>query len=298
MAFYQCRTSVTTHPQSFKEAFSPAFNSLTFHGDRHLATISGSIITEFFGDDNNKPLINIIVADWVSNRNWMMLAVSYRLDRYAGWAIKNHRHLLKAGSNLSTTLLEYPKKDPDTGEIKYWADLWEAWWACVFRERELWNEEIEDIKSIFRQLIFFKYQKILKYSTWNWALKSSLGEMNVAVAEDVTATKVVRSDPELEECLGPSTKQNKDNTFGYIAKLAKDTRDVTVFAASKEDSVDKMIEFTNSGRSRIITLFMELIKLSHGFDRLLFSVLIESRTVFDKNPSKRLRVIGSDDQFP
>jgi dsRNA-specific ribonuclease len=262
IAFYQCRTSlisITTHP-SYKEAFSPAFNSLTFHGDRHLAMISGSIIAEFFGEDNNKNLLNIIAADWVSNRNWMMLAVSYRLDRYAGWAIKNHRQLLKAGSNLSMTLLEYPKKEHDTGEIKYWADLWEAWWACVFRERELWNEDIDDIKSIFRQLIFFKYQKILKYSTWNWALKSSLGQLNVAVAkDDVTVTKVVRSDPEMEECLGPSTEQTKVNTFGYIAKLAihKDTRDVTVFAASKDDAVEKIIEFANSGRSRIITLFMD-----------------------------------------
>jgi hypothetical protein len=62
----------------------------------------------------------------------------------------------------------------------------------------------------------------------------------------------------MEECLGSSTEQTKKNTFGYIAAINK--QDVTVFAVSKGDAVEKMIEFANSGRSRLITLVYKLMK--------------------------------------
>jgi hypothetical protein len=196
---------------------------------------------------------------WVSNRNWILLAVSYRLDRYVYWAPSKHLHLLKAGSNLAVILWIIPKKKSDDGSIKYWADIWEAWWDCIFWERILWNEDMEDIKSIFRQLIFYKYQKLLKYSSQNWTLASSEGVLNVTVY-DIMEIEVIRSYSEMEEYLGSSNEQMEKIIFGYIAALNVNNRDIIVFAASKGDAVEKMIEFTNSGRSCLITVVYKLMK--------------------------------------
>lgn len=87
------------------------------------------------------------MSDWISNKNWMLLAVSYRLDRYTGWAPRTFIDLLNSGSDFSITLQTHKEKKPK-GEIKYWGDIWEAWWASVILERELWNEDIEDIETI------------------------------------------------------------------------------------------------------------------------------------------------------
>jgi dsRNA-specific ribonuclease len=257
--FYQCRnsaTAVTQHP-TFKDAYSNAFNSLTFQGDRYLASISGPIITEFFGVEN-KTLINVIIGDWVSNKTWMLLAVSYRLDRYVGWVTQTYLDLLKTGTNISLTLRALPKNRQENGDKKYWADIWEAWWAGIMLERELWNEDFEDIKSILRRLIFLKYQKIIQYSTRILAFKSQNTASKI-LKNEIKVTTILRSNEMIEECLGPSTEQTKP--FGYFAEVAsphETKRDIAVYAVAKDDAIKKAMEFARSGRSSSIPLFYVL----------------------------------------
>lgn len=73
----------------------------------------------------------------------------YRLDECVGWIPKS----LRDGNK-------------NEGKDKFWVDIWEAWWACLFFEREIWGDDVEDLVSFLKRMIELKYWGLVeKYST-------------------------------------------------------------------------------------------------------------------------------------
>jgi hypothetical protein len=263
LAFCHCRNpeiAIYKYPE-FENAYSPAFSALTYHGDKHLTILSWNIISQLFGF-NNKRLSEAIFSDWVSNKNWMLLAVSYRLDRYAGWVPRTYINLLNGGQDLSITLRTYKSKKPK-GDMKYWADLWEAWWTCIMFERQLWNEDTRDIEAILQTLILKKYQKLMEFSTCICTVEAQRSETEGLKVNknDVEITRITRSHPVLEECLGASDEVKEDLLLGYLAKLTipGTERYLTSYALTENDAVKNIIEFAESGHSRSFPLRFKLI---------------------------------------
>jgi hypothetical protein len=125
-------------PKEFRleKFYSNRYKYLLDQDDSHLRFLSLRILDQLFGPEN-KNLITLILHDWISNLNWMILAVSYRLDRYLGWFPKKYRKLLSPGSVLSENLIkfkEYKSQKFENGEIKYWIDIWEAYWGTLILE--------------------------------------------------------------------------------------------------------------------------------------------------------------------
>jgi hypothetical protein len=263
LAFCHCKNpdiAINRCPE-FETAYSPAFTALTYHGDKHLTSLSWNIVSQLFGF-NNKRLCEVIFSDWVSNKNWMLLAVSYRLDRYAGWVPRNYFNLLHDGQDLSITLRTYKSRKPK-GDMKYWADLWEAWWACIIFERQLWNEDTRDIEAILQTLILKKYQRLMEFSTCIRTVEAQRSETERLKINknDVEITRINRSHPVLDECLGPSDEVREELVLGYLAKLTipETERYLTSYALTENDAVKSILELAESGHSRSFPLRFRLI---------------------------------------
>lgn len=183
----------------------------------------------------------------------MVIAVSYRLDRFAGWAPRTYINLLLNGDDLSSTLRTYKDNKPK-GDMKYWADLWEAWWACIMFERQLWNEDTRDVEAILQTLILKKYQKLMEFSTCISTMEAERsGTEGLKInKKDVEIIKITRSHPVLEECLGPSDEIKKDYFLGYLAKFTfpDAERYLTSYALTENDALKNIMEFVESNHSR------------------------------------------------
>jgi hypothetical protein len=203
--------------------YSHDYKCLLGHGDRLLADMTSHIVIQLFGA-NNKALNTLIIHDWVANTNWMMLAVSYRLDRYLGWFPKSYRKLLSPGSIFSENLMIYRDKKKgkirkDMGEVKYWGDIWEAYWGSLMSERELWNEDTEDIESIFRQLISFKYSELLSLYSMVGFGRRNFPVLKMIEEKDIEVKAVKRSDRIFTDCLGIHSEKSEETTYGYLAEI-------------------------------------------------------------------------------
>jgi hypothetical protein len=251
LAFYQCRNldiSIYKYP-AFAEAYSRDFVTLAYNGDKYLTTLSWKVISQLFGLDNRQ-LAGLVFSDWISNKNWMLLAVSYRLDRYVGWAPRDYVSLLSNGGELSVILRAHSGKRPK-GEIKYWADIWEAWWGCIIIERELWNEDTRDIETILRTLISKKYHSLLQFSTHIYTMETDNPRFDID-EKRVEITEILRSNQIIEEWIGPGEDDVKSLVLGYLAKVAiPDTkRYITSYAITEKDALNNIVEFADSSHSR------------------------------------------------
>jgi Ribonuclease III domain len=223
--------------------------------------MSSRIISELFGKAN-KRLITYIKHDWVSNTNWMMLALSYRLDRYLSWSPKTARDLLNPGSDLLENLRtqEGKKKDRERSAIKYWGDIWEAYWGSLILDRELWNEDTDDLAAILRELILLKYGKLLLYST-EYCFQMDTPISKAVVENDVKVIAIRGSNDLLEQCLG-SCNDSPETLCGYLAKVSvlTDTspREITVYAVLEEDAIKAALAYANLNMSSIIILLSRI----------------------------------------
>jgi hypothetical protein len=129
-----------------------------------------------------------IYNDWVSNDNWAVIALSYRLDRLVGWCPKTSFHVDenpqgKKEKNKVDTKGEAKRKakrkakggamSGGSNADKFWADLWEGYWAGILNDRELWNEEqhvIEDLHHITQYLMSLRYSRIIDLYSTNYIL--------------------------------------------------------------------------------------------------------------------------------
>jgi len=122
---------------NLRKRFTPPFATLTKRGDAILKVKELEIIYEFFGADNTA-LVNNVHDIVVSNDTCRNLAIAYDLHLYLG--------------------LPPRKKWND----KWWGDVWEAYWAALFIERKLWNDDDEELTSTLRRLIYLQFEVVFR----------------------------------------------------------------------------------------------------------------------------------------
>ena len=113
-----------------------------------------------------------------------------------------------------------------TLKIKLWADIWEAYWACILWEREIWAEDVDDIKSIFRQLLMLKHRELRPLSTNKWQPINPQGESSqaseppareISMTSDVSDGGLFRGDMLLDANFGPVTDNSEFRFMGHWA---------------------------------------------------------------------------------
>ena len=166
-----------------------------------------------FGEDNGV-LRSSMEDDWKSNSNWKDLAISYQIDRYLSVQPRPSKYICQDGTE------KWEKSE------KFWADAWESWWSGICRERELWNEDMGDVISTLRRLIFLKYQPIIDLFSTYHVIDRSVQTLSFekVTMEHVRVKKVERGDCRIQTCLisaPPSLQQKNPPPFGYIAIISK-----------------------------------------------------------------------------
>jgi hypothetical protein len=211
----------------FRKAYSTEFRSLAFEGDLALAFFSKSILRDPFESENR--MMSCIFSDWTSNKTWQELAMFYRLDEYVGWFPKS----LREGGD---------SKNRD----KFWADIWEAWWACLFSEREMWGDGVDDLISFLRRIIELKYWRLLE--TYSSILQIQMEEStiyHINIDED-DIREVRREDVDICEWLGPDLANNKTEFLGYLVPIGSDS---SVYCEERQVAI-QIAEFCSKHRCK------------------------------------------------
>ena len=212
----------------FRNAYTPEFRTLAFDGDLALKFHSNSILLELFEEC---PILHCVYDDWLSNATWKELAMLYRLDEYVGWLPKSLRD---AGHS----------KDKD----KFWADIWEAWWACCFSEREIWGDDIDDLISFLRRIIELKYWGLVERYSGRKQPVQGESPIHHPVSdgenEQVHVREVQRGDDDICEWLGPALPDQKEDFLGYLATIAFD---ISVYSEDIEVAVSTALLYAKYG---------------------------------------------------
>lgn len=221
-------------------------------GDIKLAMYSDMVAWELFGK-NNREITQLVLADWKSNRSWTELALFYKFDQYITWLPKSVQK-----SVYERTFGDIKKID------KFWADLWEAWWAIVFLEREKWDDDIDDLKSIIRRLIFLKYRPLAEhYSTVLIMDRSTRTNIPSVITEDqISMIPIDVNNERIKICIKSKTKYDKDVVpFGYLATLSlpinpdpdsnvssqKNSYTISLFSSTQEMAKSKAFDYATKG---------------------------------------------------
>jgi hypothetical protein len=131
----------SNHDNRVRIAYAPEFRVLLKEGDVKLNFHSRNILASLLGR-NNHPLTDHAYDYWISNDNWKVLAILYRLDLYLNWIPPSLDRIRGTATSFESVTAQ-----------KFYADLWEAYWACLFFEREMWNDQIFDLLLFLRRLL-------------------------------------------------------------------------------------------------------------------------------------------------
>lgn len=130
---------------------------------------------------------------------------------------------------------------------KYWGEIWKAWWAACFWERELWGNDIEDLLSCLRKLMALKYDGLVKkYSTNTPVIRvgSRIHDRAKRVPrEDVDVEEASRRDAATSEWLGPFKDKDDKGIFGYLATTIE--HNVPFYADKRDKAVSIAVAYTN-----------------------------------------------------
>jgi hypothetical protein len=138
---------------------------------------------------------------------------------------------IKVDLRAQVTKGQHKRRNPNYGNVKLWADIWEAYWACILWEREIWAEDVDDIKSIFRQLMILKHRELLPLSINKWqptdtipssSTQGEASEASQSPAREISMTDVsegglFRCDMLLDANFGPVTDKSGFSFVGYWA---------------------------------------------------------------------------------
>lgn len=215
----------------------------------------------------NRTLHQHVDANWNSNETWKELAMLYRLDEYVGWLPKT----LRSG-NIDDDV----KKKAELSRDKFWADIWEAWWACCFWERELWGDDIEDLLSCLRRIMELKYRGLVQgFSTRrimdgpsnkNTDRRSTMSVVDVRSEQGIVDVKEIRrGDDAICEWLGTALPGKEKDFLGYLANLNEELGGpISIFAFDKDVAVSTALAYAKFGYKSItlshppFTLFSKL----------------------------------------
>ena len=193
------RTYRENHPYARK------FTTMAYRGDKMLALYSDTVAWELFGGDNHN-ITQLVLADWNSNESWTELALLYKFEQHLIWIPK---------------FVQQSIYKRDFGKVKkhdkFWADLWEAWWAALFLEREMWDDNIDDLLSFLRRLIFLKYRPLVEhYSTICFLDKIVHSNVPYFQVTDINA-----QDKRITKCLRPKSYNNNELIpYGHLTTFS------------------------------------------------------------------------------
>lgn len=247
----------TLHGRKFRgyrknHPYCAKFMIMAHQGDIKLSMHSNSVAWELFGADNRE-LTQLVLSDWKSNDNWTDLALFYKFDQYLTWLPKSIKE-----SGWKRNHGKVKKVD------KLWADLWEAWWAGIFFERELWNDDIVDLLSILRRLMFLRYRPLVEhFSTGHRLIQKDQSDLSHIIPNvSASLTEVYGDDERIVECLGPRPTDNDEIVpFGYLITFSipvnstsdcdlssqTDQYSYSIFATTKETAISKASTYAGAG---------------------------------------------------
>ena len=121
---------------------------------------------------------------------------------------------------------------------KFWADLWEAYWGALFLEREMWNDDQEDLTACLRGLFCVRYPELID----NYAADRlfTLGPLTHKTRDDVEIDQVTIL-PNIEV-------PNGAGILAYRARL-KDSSKHRIVCENDEAAIAKLLQSCNSSWS-------------------------------------------------
>lgn len=160
-----------THKLSFlRPEFSESFKDMAYQGDSRLRALCERLIFEIFGSSLRK-LGKLVSDDWQSNDNWLFLSIVYGLPQLIGDLFPTGNRNNNNNNNISivfeagkTLTGNKQKRNSDYAVLKSLADVWEAYWEGVLKERELWGDSLDDIDGFFMKLFMRKYSNLMMFA--------------------------------------------------------------------------------------------------------------------------------------
>jgi hypothetical protein len=125
-------------------------------------------------------------------------------------------------------------------------------------ERELWDDDIADLLSILRRLIFLRYRPLVEqFSTGRCLDPSSLDSIIPYCQASVTA--IYGDDERIIDCLGSKPSHNDEVVpFGYMVTLSNpanrdsdlssqtDQCNFSIFATTEETAISKALTYARA----------------------------------------------------
>ena len=227
--------------------YTTDFQGHALSGDRKLGGLCFDIVKEIFGWDNK--LIALVVYDhFKSNRNWMELGMVYRIDRF---------------SSCFDPKWMNGQKDRAARQ-KVWADVWEALWNVIYEEREMFNDCLDGIRSIFLWLIARRYRLVSHFSTSGmFILPTICDSPRTASPYELSVTEVTTKHEAVKKCAMPLATII---TLGFYATIsfpetpADQTRkpSVSCFEITEEKAASKALFHMKTGLRGAIRLISSL----------------------------------------
>jgi hypothetical protein len=218
----------------------PSFGELSKRGDTILKGICEEVVYEYFGRSSPK-VITAILDQITSNDTWRHFAIVYEMDQYL------------VGEQRSKA------------DDKFWGDMWEAWWAALFLERQSWNDHDEDLVSCLRVLFYFRTNPfypdfgvdpfVPDFGVDLYFTSERAQNLALVLSKDHIETVVVGSD---HPSLPISDKDVKQ--LGYLAKIKSTLppyTDTSIFSQREDDAISRLTLYCSVPWS---TLFPPLTK--------------------------------------
>jgi len=151
----KCRLRKQTpvaHAVYLQPVFSENFKDLAWYGDQALKTICERLVVRLWGCHNRR-LANLILNDWLSNDNWLWLALVYGIG---GMVRGGMEPVVSAADpfrflfNPNESIVNRQKRRcPEWASLKAIADLFEAYFHGVLFERDMWGDSTADVEQFF-----------------------------------------------------------------------------------------------------------------------------------------------------
>jgi hypothetical protein len=162
---------------------------LSRHGDHGLRNLSDRICARLFSSS----FAYSIGDDWNGSENWRSVSAAYQINRYVGWV----------PSDLGKATFKESKKE------RFWGDIWDGWWGSLFRERELWLENVEDMESFLRHLIHLKYADLIELYSTRYLVDHSETEVKESLNSSITVQPIQSDEGPLAKDVMNVMKANK-----------------------------------------------------------------------------------------
>ena len=255
LRIHHLRESGTGLGSAEPKCFTNEYRMLLYTGDLELNYHSINVLLDLFGPAN-RSIVKAIADNWVANKNWSSLALLYGLHDYVNWIPHSWKGCLipldcsqKIDIPSKKHLDAQPKKHSLLSriQVKYWGDLWEAWWGAVCYERNLWGETNDDLDDMLRFWFRKKYRHLIReFSMLSQRPSITSGHSSAYAPENVNVESITRKHTLLCDILGHPEDENSKDILGYKASIPE--LNISVFHPTKrEEAIDDVLRLANGG---------------------------------------------------